>query len=206
MIEIVDYGAGNLRSVLKGLETVGAEVRLCREPERLADATGVVFPGQGSFATASRRLVELGFADPLRAYLAEDRPFLGICLGLQLLFQTSEEAPGAEGLGALAGTNKRFAPGKKIPHMGWNSIRLKTRNGLFEGIEEGSFFYFVHSYFPVPEDKSLIAGWSDYEEEFCCAVQKGNLTAVQFHPEKSQRRGLGLLANFAKRCGSDATA
>jgi glutamine amidotransferase/cyclase len=202
MIEIVDYGAGNLRSVLKGLETVGAKVRLCREPERLADAAGVVFPGQGSFATASRRLADLGFVDPLREYLQADRPFLGICLGLQLLFESSEEAPGARGLGAFKGTNKRFAPGKKIPHMGWNSVCWKAGGSAFEGLEGGSFFYFVHSYFPVPDDTQIVAGTSDYHEEFCCAIQKGNLAAVQFHPEKSQRRGLRLLENFVHGCVS----
>jgi imidazole glycerol phosphate synthase glutamine amidotransferase subunit len=204
MIEVVDYGAGNLRSVLKGIETVGGEARLCRDPEAIAEAAGVVFPGQGAFDTASRKLVDLGFTDPLREYLAQDRPFFGICLGLQLLFETSEEAPGAKGLGVLKGTNRRFAPGKKIPHMGWNAVSVRGECPLFDGVEDGSFFYFVHSYFPVPQEEEVIAATSDYEEEFCCAVRRGSLTAVQFHPEKSQKRGLQLLGNFVEFCKKGA--
>lgn len=200
MIEIIDYGAGNLRSVLKGLETVGGKARLCRDPEKINEAEGVVFPGQGSFETASRKIAELGFAEPLRAYIEANRPFLGICLGLQLLFETSEEAPGSRGLGVLKGTNRRFRPGKKIPHMGWNAVTFRKEVPLFEGIEDESFFYFVHSFYPVPEEESTVAGTSDYQEEFCCAVHRSNLTAVQFHPEKSQRRGLRLLENFVEKC------
>ena len=198
MIEVIDYGAGNLRSVLKGIETVGGEARLCSDPSAVAQAEAIVFPGQGSFATAARRLRDLGLMDPLRDYLAADRPFLGICLGLQLLFDSSEEAPGAEGLGLIAGTNRRFAPGKKIPHMGWNSLAIRKPNPLFDGIENGSYFYFVHSYYPVPEDPGWVAGTSDYEETFCCAVRQGNIAAVQFHPEKSQRFGLQVLRNFVR--------
>jgi glutamine amidotransferase/cyclase len=200
MIEIIDYGAGNLRSVLKGIETVGGQARLCQDPSLIAGAEGVVFPGQGSFATAARMLEEQGFYGPLKQYLAEDRPFLGICLGLQLLFESSLEAPGALGLGVLKGHNGRFAPGKKVPHMGWNSVSWRKSSSFFKGVESGAFFYFVHSYFPVPQDPSVIAGETDYEESFCSAVQVGNLAAVQFHPEKSQQLGLRLLRNFVDLC------
>lgn len=200
MIEIVDYGAGNLRSVVKGIETVGGEARLCADPALIAKADGVIFPGQGSFATAGEKLRELGFVDPLREYIAQDRPYLGICLGLQLLFESSSEAPGAKGLAAFRGHNERFQPGKKVPHMGWNSVGWKKDSPFFRGLPEDSFFYFIHSYFPVPEDPQVVAGETEYEESFCSAVQHGNIAAVQFHPEKSQRLGLQILHNFVDLC------
>ncbi|MCA9410079.1 MAG: imidazole glycerol phosphate synthase subunit HisH [Candidatus Omnitrophica bacterium] len=200
MILIVDYGAGNLRSVVRGLEAVQGDPLLSADPGKFQDAEGVVFPGQGSFDTAMTRLRELDLEAPLKRYLSEGRPFLGICLGLQLLFDTSEEAPSARGVGAFAGPNRRFKPGKKVPHLGWNSVEWKKESPFFEGIPSGSFFYFVHSYYPVPENKEIVAGVSDYEEEFCCAVSKGNQAAVQFHPEKSQKAGLKLLSNFVKIC------
>ena len=200
MIEIVDYGAGNLRSVLKGIESAGGEARLCGDPGLIAQADGVVFPGQGSFATAGQKLFEQGFVEPLREYIAQDRPYLGICLGLQLLFESSSEAPGATGLAVFKGHNERFQPGKKVPHMGWNSVAWKKDSPFFRGLPDDSFFYFIHSYFPVPEEPEAIAGETDYEETFCSAVQRGNLAAVQFHPEKSQRLGLQLLHNFVELC------
>ncbi len=200
MIEIVDYGAGNLRSVVKGIETVGGEARLCCDPSLIDKADGVVFPGQGSFATAGEKLSQLGFMEPLRAYIAQDRPYLGICLGLQLLFESSTEAPGATGLAVFKGHNERFQPGKKVPHMGWNSVEWKKDSPFFYGLPEDSFFYFIHSYFPVPDDRQIIAGETEYEETFCSAVQRGNLAAVQFHPEKSQRLGLHILRNFVEIC------
>jgi imidazole glycerol phosphate synthase glutamine amidotransferase subunit len=200
MIEIIDYGAGNLRSVVKGFETVGAEARLCQDPAALAQADGVVFPGQGSFATAGERLATLGFVEPLKQYLAQDRPYLGICLGLQLLFESSEEAPSASGLGVLKGSNTRFQPGKKVPHMGWNSVSWKKHSPFFAGIPDESFFYFIHSFYPVPQDPTVIAGETEYEEVFCSAVQIGNLAAIQFHPEKSQVLGIRLLQNFVEVC------
>ncbi len=200
MIEIVDYGAGNLRSVLKGIESVGGEGRLCGDPARIEKADGVVFPGQGSFATAGEKLSQLGFIEVLRAYIAQDRPYLGICLGLQLLFESSSEAPGASGLAVFKGHNKRFQLGKKVPHMGWNSVAWRKDSPFFRGLPDDSFFYFIHSYFPVPEDQEIIAGETEYEETFCSAVQHKNLAAVQFHPEKSQRLGLRILHNFVEIC------
>lgn len=200
MIEIIDYGAGNLRSVLKGLEAVGAEVRLCSDPAALDSACGVVFPGQGAFETSADQLEKMGFVEPLRRYIQQDRPYLGICLGLQLLFETSHEAPGKFGLGIFKGGNQTFKPGKKIPLMGWNSVHWKKNSNFNLDLPQDSFFYFVHSYFPVPDDPEIIAGITDYEEPFCSAIQRGNLAAVQFHPEKSQKMGLGLLKNFVDLC------
>lgn len=200
MIEIIDYGAGNLRSVLKGLETVGARVRLCSDPGALENAEGVVFPGQGAFGTSAEHLAKMGFMEPLCKYIQQDRPYLGICLGLQLLFETSREAPGKKGLGIFKGENDTFKPGKKIPHMGWNSVRWKKDSIFNQSLPQDAFFYFVHSYFPVPEEYEIIAGMTDYEESFCSAIQRGNLAAVQFHPEKSQKMGLQLLRNFVDLC------
>lgn len=198
MIEIIDYGAGNLRSVLRGVEAAGGQARLCSNPADLKNADAVIFPGQGSFATASDKLREQGFVEPLREYIREDRPFLGICLGLQLLFESSAEAKGAAGLGVFKGANRRFATGKKIPHMGWNRVEWKQESPFFEGLDGEPYFYFVHSYFPVPDEPEVVAGVSDYEESFCVAVVRGRTAAVQFHPEKSQRLGLRLLENFVK--------
>lgn len=200
MILIVDYGAGNLRSVVRGFDAVQGEPVLSADPGMFDRADGVVFPGQGSFATAMQRLRELGLEQPLKDYLAEGRPFLGICLGLQLLFESSEEAPGARGIGAFQGPNRRFSPGKKVPHLGWNSVDWKQESPFFEGIPSGSHYYFVHSYFPEPADRTLVAGVTDYEETFCSAVARGRQAAVQFHPEKSQKAGLRLLSNFVQIC------
>jgi len=200
MILIVDYGAGNLRSVVRGLDAVHGEPLLSSDPKCFDDVSGVVFPGQGSFETAMEKLREKGLEKPLKDYLRQGRPFLGICLGLQLLFDSSEEAPHTAGVGAFAGPNRRFQGGKKVPHLGWNSVEWKKESPFFEGIPSGSFFYFVHSYFPVPEDPQLVAGMTDYEELFCSAISKDNQAAVQFHPEKSQKAGLRLLSNFVKIC------
>lgn len=200
MILIVDYGAGNLRSVVRGFDAVQGDPVLSANPGMFDRADGVVFPGQGSFATAMQRLRELGLEQPLKDYLAQGRPFLGICLGLQLLFESSEEAPGTPGIGAFTGPNRRFSPGKKIPHLGWNSVEWKQESPFFEGIPSGSHYYFVHSYFPEPTDKTLVAGVTDYEETFCSAVARGQQAAVQFHPEKSQKAGLRLLSNFVQIC------
>ncbi len=200
MILIVDYGAGNLRSVVRGLEAVDGEPLLSSDPGKFAEADGVVFPGQGSFETAMEKLRELNLEEPLKEHLSSGRPFLGICLGLQLLFDSSEEAPNAEGVGAFAGPNRKFQPGKKIPHLGWNSVEWRQNSPFFEDIPSGSYFYFVHSYYPVPQNADLIAGVTDYEEEFCSAIASDNQAAVQFHPEKSQKAGLQLLSNFVKIC------
>ena len=199
MIVIVDYGMGNLRSVQKAFEKVGAEAKISSEPSIFDDATALVFPGQGSFPDAVRNLTGAGLMDPLREWIRADRPFLGICLGLQLLFPGSEEGGDAKGLGVFDGKVVRFPPTGKIPHMGWNNAR-KTQSGrncpIIKDIPDETHFYFVHSYYVSPDDKSIAAATTDYLVDFVSVIWKGNLYAMQFHPEKSQDHGLSIIRNF----------
>jgi glutamine amidotransferase len=198
-IGLVDYGSGNLRSVQRALEHACADVvHVTRESEAVGCASLVV-PGVGSFGDCARQLREAGLWDFLKEWLAADRPYLGICLGYQLLFETSEESPGVEGFGALKGRVVHFPreSGLKIPHMGWNQLRLtKPDDRLLKGLGENPDFYFVHSYYPVPDDESTITSTCSYGVEFAASVTRGNLSAVQFHPEKSQALGLDMLRNF----------
>lgn len=199
LLGLVDYGSGNLRSVQRAIEHAGGSCLLARTPDEAAQCDALVVPGVGSFGDCARQLREAGLWDFLREWLAGDRPYLGICLGYQLLFQSSEESPGVEGLGALKGRVVHFpkAAGLKIPHMGWNQLHITAPSDrLMKGLGENPDFYFVHSYYPVPEDASVITSTCDYCVEFASSVSCGNLSAVQFHPEKSQALGLSMLRNF----------
>jgi glutamine amidotransferase len=200
MIVIVDYGMGNLRSVQKGFERVGQAATITSDPAVLADATKVVLPGVGACRDAIAALRSRGLVDPIRAAIDADKPLLGICLGLQLLFDTSYEDGRHKGLGVLAGEVVRFdVPAEyKVPHMGWNQVHFRRRPPIFAGIDEGTHFYFVHSYYVVPRDPAVIATETDYPEPFCSSVWRGHLYAMQFHPEKSQEAGLRVLKNFAE--------
>ncbi len=199
-IVIVDYGMGNLRSVQKAFERIGAPAEIAAEPAGVLAADAVVLPGVGAFGDAMAELRRRALLKPLREYLESGRPFLGICLGLQLLFERSEEAGQQEGLGYLKGVVRRFPPDVgKVPHMGWNQVwRCRPGDGLFEGIADGEWFYFVHSYYVDPQERDVVAGETEYGIRFCSMVRRGNLLATQFHPEKSQRAGLRLLANFVR--------
>jgi len=195
---VVDYGMGNLRSVAKALERVGARVLVSGCPEDVPGTEKLVLPGVGAFAAAVAGLRQRGLLEPVRRYLEEDRPFLGICLGLQLLFEKSYEEGEHEGLGLLRGDVVRFLPGDrslKVPHIGWNQLRLNPGVPLFAGVEPGASVYFVHSYYVRPHD-DVVAAQTDYGGPFCSAVHRGRLSATQFHPEKSQKVGLQMLANF----------
>lgn len=199
LLGLVDYGSGNLRSVQRALEHAGGTCVLAHTPAEAAKCDALVVPGVGSFGDCARQLREAGLWDFLREWLAADRPYLGICLGYQLLFESSEESPGVEGLGALKGKVVHFpkAAGLKIPHMGWNQLHITAPSDrLMKGFGENPDFYFVHSYYPVPEDSSVITSICDYGVEFASSVSRGNLSAVQFHPEKSQALGLSMLRNF----------
>ena len=200
MIAIVDYRMGNLRSVQKAFEKVGHAARVVSEPEAIEEAEKIVLPGVGAFADAIAELRRRELVEPLREAISAGKPFLGICLGLQLLFDVSYEDGRHEGLGVLRGEVKRFElpEGFKVPHMGWNQARIKQPSPLLEGIADGAHFYFVHSYYPIPADPSVTALEADYGGPFCAAVWRDNLFATQFHPEKSQADGLRLLSNFAK--------
>ncbi|MBI1909253.1 MAG: imidazole glycerol phosphate synthase subunit HisH [Deltaproteobacteria bacterium] len=199
MIAVVDYGMGNLRSVAKALETVRATVEITRDPKKIKTADRLVLPGVGAFADCMANLKKFSLIEPLKEFIASGRPFLGVCLGLQLLFEEGEEFGRHEGLGILKGKVVRLSlPATlKIPHMGWNQIKKKKENALLKNIKDGTDFYFVHSYVVVPKEKSVIATTTHYGGEFVSSVAKDNLFACQFHPEKSQAAGLKLLEAFA---------
>ncbi|MDD5199924.1 MAG: imidazole glycerol phosphate synthase subunit HisH [Terrimicrobiaceae bacterium] len=197
-IGIIDYGSGNLRSVSKALDVAGARTRFVSTPDAIDQIGAVVVPGVGAFGDCARNLRATGLWDPLREWIAADRPYLGICLGYQLLFESSEESPGVPGLGALPGVVRRFPSGPlKVPHMGWNPLHIvQPADRLYRGLPAAPSVYFVHSYFPVPADSSLVTATCDYAGSFAASITRGALSAVQFHPEKSQAVGLAILRNF----------
>ena len=198
MIAIVDYGRGNLGSVEKAFERLGLGAVVTQDAATVDDADAVVLPGDGAFHDAMTNLDRLGLLPAVHRALDGRRPFLGICLGYQLLFTTSEEFGDGRGLDVIPGVVRRFPPGRKIPHMGWNQVEHAGRLRLFDGIPEGAHFYFVHSYYPVvSEGDDLRIAWCDYGIRFAAAIERGLIWATQFHPEKSQRWGLTLLENFA---------
>ena len=197
MIAVVDYGRGNLGSVEKALSGLGMRAVVTQDPRVVADAEAVTLPGDGAFHDAMASLQSLGLLDPIRASLDDGRPFLGICLGYQLLFTESEEFGQGKGLDVIPGAVRRFPSGLKVPHMGWNQVDPQADLRLFEGIPAGAHFYFVHSYYPETTDPSLSVATCTYGVTFPAAVERGALFATQFHPEKSQRWGRRLLENFA---------
>jgi glutamine amidotransferase len=198
-IVIVDYGMANLRSVQKGFEKAGFAAEVSGEPSRVGEADKLVLPGVGAFRDAIARLRESGLAEPILDHVKAGRPFLGICLGLQMLFSRSYEDGDHAGLNLFPGTVVCFpdVPGLKVPHMGWNQLRLRRPAPLFRDVPDGSSVYFVHSYYAAPERAGLVAAETDYPEPFAAAVWHENVMATQFHPEKSQRVGLTMLRNFA---------
>ena len=197
-IGMIDYGSGNLRSVAKALQTVGAEVRQISYAPLFNDLDALVLPGVGSFGDSVRHLRERNLFEPIRDWLANGRKFLGICLGYQLLFETSEESPGIEGLGLFKGKVQRFrTAGLKVPQIGWNQLKwTKPAQERFPDLPKDPFVYFVHSYYPAPKEGSIVAATTAYGEEFAAAVLTDNLLATQFHPEKSQENGLAILRQF----------
>ncbi len=197
MIAIVDYGMGNLRSVQKAFQRVGYEAEITASPQRVLDASHVALPGVGAFGEAMANLQRTGMVETLRK-VATDRPFIGICLGQQLLFEESEEMGRHEGLGILSGKVARFSGPLKVPHMGWNQISIVRPSPLLAGVNDGDFAYFVHSYYVAPVDPSVILTRTDYGVSFASIVGRDRLFGIQFHPEKSQAVGLRMLANFAK--------
>ena len=198
MVTIVDYGSGNLRSVQKAFERLGAAATITDDPQVVADAERLVLPGVGAFGDAMRELEARGLVAPIIEHIQTDRPFFGICMGLQLLFETGWEGGRHAGLGVLAGDVARFElpAGMKVPHMGWNTVTWCGGEGPGAAIGDGEYFYFVHSYHARPTDASVVAATTDYGGPFCAAVRRGRLFATQFHPEKSQAVGLRLLREF----------
>jgi imidazole glycerol phosphate synthase glutamine amidotransferase subunit len=199
-IGIIDYGMGNLGSVVNASRFIGLPAEILTRPDEIPGCDGIVLPGVGAFGDCLQHLRDHGFVEPLREWIAADRPFLGICVGLQALFESSEESPGVEGIGAFRGVVRRFADSAdlKVPQMGWNNLHLlQPESSFFRGIREGDFVYFVHSYYVDPADRSIVAAETSYGIAYASAVSRGNLLAVQFHPEKSQNVGLTILRNFA---------
>ena len=200
MIAIIDYDAGNIRSVEKAMAKLGQEVWITRDRERIMNADKVILPGVGSFGDAMAHLREYHLVEVIKDVVAEKKPFLGICLGLQLLYESSEETPGVEGLGILKGKILRIPEQKdlKIPHMGWNSLHLQNDGRLFRGIEQNPYVYFVHSYYLKAEEEETVKATTEYSVKIHASVEKDNVFACQFHPEKSGDLGLQILKNFAE--------
>jgi len=203
MITIIDYGMGNLRSVQKGFERLGFDARVTADPGDVERAGKLVLPGVGAFRDCMENLRSGGFVEPIKRHIESGRPFLGICLGLQLLFTESEEFGRHQGLGIIPGRVVRFpaemrqgGEALKVPHMGWNQITVRRQAPIFKGVADGSSVYFVHSYYVVPEDDSVVATVTDYGIPFCSSIWRDNVMATQFHPEKSQQVGLTILKNF----------
>ena len=204
MLGVIDYGAGNLGSVMNALKRLSVPARFAAGPEELLPASSpfekIIFPGDGHFATAMASIGKTGYAQAIKEWIQADKPFLGICIGLQLLFESSEEAPpvnGREvkGLSVIPGTVRKF-PGRKVPQIGWNQTLARPESKIFRGLAGNNFFYYIHSYYADPVDKSVSAAEAEYYLRYCSAVERGALAAVQFHPEKSGAAGLALLRNW----------
>lgn len=203
MIVIIDYGMGNLRSVQKAFETVGADAKISSNPDEILSASAVVLPGVGAFGDCMHNLENLNLTNVVHKSIQSGKPFLGICLGLQLLFDASEEFGPVRGLGVLRGKVARFSfpptdDPLKVPHMGWNSVKIMKHNSFFDSISDDSYFYFVHSYYVLPDDPGIVATTTSYGIDFVSGIQHDNIYAFQFHPEKSQHKGLALLKKFSQ--------
>ena len=202
MIAIIDYGAGNIQSVYKALKYVGCDCIVTNDKDEIMKADGAILPGVGSFGNSMDNMNENGITETVREFIKTKKPFLGICLGLQLLFPESEESPGVKGIDIFKGTVTKIPDGEglKIPHLGWNSIKLLKKDGIFKGIKDNSYVYFVHSYYLNAENKDIVAAQTEYVVTIDAAVSYENVTATQFHPEKSGEVGLQMLRNFAEMC------
>ena len=198
MIVVVDYGAGNLRSVVNALIRLGYQPEITSRPQDLSDARAVILPGVGAAADTMANLNRLGLTGPIRQFITDGRPFFGVCMGLQVLFTGTEEGGWHECLDIIPGQVKKLPGGQKIPHMGWNQVKQRRDHPVFSGIPDETYFYFVHSYYVAPEDESLVAGETEYGTTICSVIARENLVATQFHPEKSGESGLKMYDNFLK--------
>ena len=203
MVSILDYGAGNLRSVINAVARLGYQPKLAVTPEEGLAAGVLILPGVGAAAHTVSSLKRLVLDGAIKQYIAGGRPFLGICIGLQVLFGSTEEDGGHDCLGIISGTVKRIPADLKIPHMGWNQVKQKREHPVFDGVPNGANFYFVHSYYVDPDDKTLVAGETEYGVTMCSVLIRGNLVAIQFHPEKSGETGLRIYDNFIKMAQQD---
>jgi len=198
MITIIDYGAGNLRSVVNAITRLGYQSKITSNPSEVLSAQMIILPGVGAAADTMQNLKALDMIEPIRQFIAEGRPFFGVCMGLQVLFTSTEEGGWHECLNVISGQVKKLPSGLKIPHMGWNQVKQRVFHPVFSGIPDDANFYFVHSYYVEPDDKSLVAGETEYGIPFCSILARGNLVATQFHPEKSGEFGLRMYDNFIK--------
>lgn len=199
-IAILDYDIGNVKSVVKAVEVCGATAVLTDNPQIIVKSQGLIVPGVSAFGACIESLKKKNLTEFLKNYISSGRKYLGICLGYQILFESSEESPGYEGLSIFKGIVKRFPKNLKVPHIGWNSVKIAKQTEMFKDIPDESYFYFVHSYYPEPADKEIISGYTDYGIKFASCIESKNIMACQFHPEKSSKHGLQLIRNFIRWC------